>query len=309
MLWKLFFKTMDQDSSKKFIHFGTSSWAYEGWKGIVYFKEYPANRFKKDCLAEYAADERFSTVGMDLFFYQPPSENLLLHYASLLPKNFKTCSKVWEALTIARYANQARYGKFKGQINPNFLNANLFTNQILNPYQAVFQEHTGPFIFEFQYIKKDDKSFPDFVADLDRFFSNIPNDFQYSVEIRNKNFLRPEYFEILHKYNVAHVFNHWSYMPPIHEQLSKAQLTSNFVVARLLTPLGMPYQETVKKFSPFNKIVEPQHKMREDVVSLAERATSKRIPAYLLFNNRIEGCAPYTISEINNTIHESFAAG
>jgi len=199
---------MDDRNYKKFIHFGTSSWAYDGWKGIVYFKDYPARLFKKDCLAEYASDGRFSTVGMDLFFYQPPSENLLLYYASLLPKNFKTCSKIWEALTIVRYANQARYGKFKGQINPNFLNVNLFTNQVLAPYQAVFQEHTGPFIFEFQYIKKDDKSFQEFITDLDRFFSEIPKEFQYSVEIRNKIFLRPEYFEVLQKHNVVHVFNH-----------------------------------------------------------------------------------------------------
>jgi hypothetical protein len=37
------------------IHFGTSTWAYEGWQGIVYHKPYPKKRFKQDCLAEYAA--------------------------------------------------------------------------------------------------------------------------------------------------------------------------------------------------------------------------------------------------------------
>ena len=86
---------------KNFIHFGTSSWAFEGWKGIVYFKDYPGGRFKKDCLAEYAASQRFDTVGMDLFFYQPPTESLLDHYAKQLPPRFKTCSKVWEQLTIS----------------------------------------------------------------------------------------------------------------------------------------------------------------------------------------------------------------
>ena len=37
------------------IKFGTSTWAYEGWRGTVYTKDYPKGRFKKDCLAEYAA--------------------------------------------------------------------------------------------------------------------------------------------------------------------------------------------------------------------------------------------------------------
>jgi len=98
-------------------------------------------------------------------------------------------------------------------------------------------------------------------------------------------------------------------MPPIHDQLSKAQLTSNFVVARLLTPIGMSYQETLKKFSPFNKIIEPQPIMRDDVISLANLAIVKKIPAFLLFNNRIEGCAPYTISEIKKKIQKSFVNG
>jgi hypothetical protein len=35
------------------IRFGTSTWAYEGWQGLVYQKPYPKGRFKKDCLTEY----------------------------------------------------------------------------------------------------------------------------------------------------------------------------------------------------------------------------------------------------------------
>jgi len=290
---------------KSFIHFGTSSWAYEGWKGIVYFKDYRESRFKKECLAEYATDERFSTVGMDLFFYQPPSDQLLTTYAAQLPPHFKTCSKVWETLTIIRFANQPRYGQLKGQINPDFLNPQKFTERVLKPYQHVFHEHTGPFIFEFQYIRQDDLSFANFITALDSFFNEVPKDFQYSVEIRNKNFLRPEYFDVLAKNNVAHVYNHWSYTPPIAEQLLKSDLTSNFIVARILTPLGMSYQETVSKFSPFDKIIEPQPQMRRDVVKLANLAVEKKIPAYLLINNRIEGCAPQTITELRVLLEKS----
>jgi uncharacterized protein YecE (DUF72 family) len=79
---------------QKYVHFGTSSWAFEGWQGIVYFKDYPAVSFKRDCPAEYASHKRFSTVGMDLFFYQPPAESILKHYADQLPPGYKTCSKV-----------------------------------------------------------------------------------------------------------------------------------------------------------------------------------------------------------------------
>ena len=293
---------MTADEYKKFIHFGASSWAYEGWKGIVYFKDYPENKFKRDCLEEYAADGRFSTVGMDLFFYQPPTESILLHYADQLPPSFKACSKVWEQLTIYRYPNQSRYGKMKGQINPNFLNPDIFLNTVLKPYQNVFKEHTGPFIFEFQYTKAADKSVEQFCQDVDNFFSALPKDFQYSVEIRNKNFLIKAYFEVLKKHNVAHVFNQWSYMPPIGEQLKHNSLTADFTVARILTPLGMSYEASVEKFEPFDRIVTPLPEMRQDVMKLVELVIKAKKIAYLLINNRAEGSAPLTIVELQKML-------
>lgn len=298
---------MTMNEYKELIHFGASSWAYEGWKGIVYFKAYPEKKFKKDCLAEYAADERFSTVGMDLFFYQPPTESLLQHYANQLPPGFKTCSKVWEQLTIYRFPNQSRYGKMKGQLNPDFLNPDIFLNSVLKPHQTVFKDHTGPFIFEFQYTKAADKTVDQFCQDLDHFFSQLPTDFQYSVEIRNKNFLQKIYFDTLKKHNVAHVFNHWSYMPPIGEQLKHVSLTADFTVARILTPLGMSYEASVKKFEPFDKIVNPLPEMRQDIMKLVELAIKYKKIAYLLINNRAEGSAPITIVEIQKMIEKLLA--
>ncbi len=294
------------DDFKKYIRFGTSSWAFEGWKGIVYFKDYPEKRFKRDCLVEYAADGRFTTVGMDLFFYQPPTESLLEHYARQLPPDFKTCSKVWEQLSIYRFPNQARYGKMKGQINPNFLNLEIFNNTVLKPYERVFKKHTGPFIFEFQYIKAADKSLEQFRQDLDKFFAALPKDFQYSVEIRNKNFLHQNYFEVLRKHHVAHVFNQWSYIPPISEQLKHDSITADFIMSRILTPLGMSYKETVNKFEPYDKIINPIPGMRQDVMKLIEIAIKSRKIAYLLINNRAEGCAPLTIEELQKMAEDLF---
>jgi uncharacterized protein YecE (DUF72 family) len=73
-----------------FIHFGTSTWAYEGWQGMVYRKPYPKTRFKQDCLAEYAHYEYhgkrlFTTVGFDFTLYGLPTPELLAHYAAQLP--------------------------------------------------------------------------------------------------------------------------------------------------------------------------------------------------------------------------------
>src|SRR5919112_1021414 len=92
------------------IKFGTSTWAYEGWQGTVYTKEYPKGRFKKDCLAEYAAYQYngaplFGTVGLDQTFYRPPTDKQLEDYASQLPVGFEMGSKVWERITIPQFPN------------------------------------------------------------------------------------------------------------------------------------------------------------------------------------------------------------
>jgi len=55
------------------IRFGTSTWAYEGWQGLLYRKAYPKGRFKKDCLTEYTQYEYngqplFRTAGLDAIY-------------------------------------------------------------------------------------------------------------------------------------------------------------------------------------------------------------------------------------------------
>ena len=38
---------------------------------------------------------------------------------------------------------------------------------------------------------------------------------EYAIEMRNQYFLHPEYFAVLKRHNVAHVFNSWAEMAPV----------------------------------------------------------------------------------------------
>ena len=82
------------------VRLGTSSWAYEGWQGLVYQRAYPKSRFSQDTLAEYAGYEMdgiplFRTVGIDHSFYRPASATQLAHYARQVSDDFRFCSKVY----------------------------------------------------------------------------------------------------------------------------------------------------------------------------------------------------------------------
>jgi hypothetical protein len=62
---------------------------------------------------------------------------------------------------------------------------------------------------------------------MDTFLGKLPKDWPYGVEIRNKNWLTPEYFAMLAKHGVAHVYNSWSRMPPVSEQLKMPGSVTN----------------------------------------------------------------------------------
>jgi len=134
---------------------------------------------------------------------------------------------------------------------------------------------------------------------LDEFFSALPREGMYAVELRNEEFLTPMYFAVLREHGVAHVFNSWTRMPPIGDQLDLPGAVSGpFLVARALLRPGRSYDEAVDAFAPYDRILDPSPPLRRDLVRLIETAVHTRIPAYLLVNNRAEGSAPLTVAEV-----------
>jgi len=286
------------------IRFGTSTWTYEGWQGQIYTRKYTKTAFARECLGEfcqylYRGKPLFRTVGNDATFYRPPSANQLTRYLTQIPEDFQMCFKVWEELTIPTYAKHARYGSRAGQANPNFLNADAFTKLVLQPYRdAQFGPNTGPFLFEFQ---RHGMPAEEFIGKLDDFFGSVSAEFRYAVEIRNAGLLGPRYHDMLRAHGVAHVYNHWSYMPPLAEQHQRMKtMTAPFTVIRLLTPLKMTYEAAKKRAEPYDKIVGELPEMRKDTVSLIQEATAENRSTYVLVNNRSEGNAPLTIQALTD---------
>ncbi|MDK2743482.1 MAG: DUF72 domain-containing protein [Nitrospira sp. BO4] len=290
------------------IRFGTSTWTYEGWQGQVYFKQYSKTTFARECLGEYQylynGEPCFRTVGNDSTFYRPPTPNQLRKYLTQIPKDFEMCFKVWEELTIPTYAKHPRYGLKAGQPNPHFLDAKVFNDLVLTPFRdAKFAPHTGPFLFEFQ---RHGMGSEEFYARLNMFFGQLPKDFKYAVEIRNPGLLDAAYRQVLERHGVAHVYNHWCYMPSLAEQHKrmKERFTAPFTVLRLLTPLKMSYEAAKKRAEPYNKIVGELPEMRRDTVELVKKAVEENRKAYVIVNNRSEGNAPLTIRALMNALQE-----
>lgn len=288
------------------IHFGTSTWTYPGWYGQVYHRQYPERGAAGRMLAEYARFPLFTTVGIDSSFYGPPSPKTLAAWARVLPEGFRCVSKVWDRITVHTFTGRREGEELAGRRNPDFLNPGLFLSEVLEPFREHFGGHTGPFVFEFQTIAGPDADPAWFADQLDAFFGLLPRSAHYAVELRNREFLTPAYLAVLREHNVAHVFNSWTRMPAIGEQLShEGVITADFIVSRALLRPGRAYAEAVDAFQPYDRIRDPNPELRQDLVRLALTAAELRIPAYLLVNNRAEGSAPHTIAGVAQLLAES----
>ncbi len=276
---------------------GTASFAYAGWKGIVYHERYRESRFKVECLREYARYAPFRTVEFDFTFYRPPGETQLARYAAVLPAGFPVVSKVWEELTMPRFPELPRHGERAGLENPRYLDARVFRQEVLPAYEKAFADHTGPFVLEFPTERQPTPARrAEFLARLDAFLGAMPEGRRFSVEIRTPEYFVPEYFEVLRRRGAAHVFNWWTRTPDLLEQWEAAQpLPADFAVARILVPPGVPYEQAVARFRPYDRVQAPREDMRRDLVRLIRHITAAGADAFVLVNNRSEGCAPLTI--------------
>lgn len=279
---------------------GTSSWKYPGWIGQLYSAEryevrrkVSKERFEAECLSEYA--ETFRSVSVDAGYYQFPTPQYIEKLTSQVPDHFRFSFKVTDEITLKHFPKVSRHGEKAGKSNPHFLNAELFQNSFLVPLTP-HRAKIGVLMFEFAaFSQRDFESGNQFVESLDQFLEQLPREeWQFGVEIRNRTFLEPGYFALLRKHNVAHVFNSWTAMPPVDEQIQiEGAFPADFFAARFLLKPGRTYEEAVKSFSPYQKTKEVQPAERKAIRELGLKKTRKG--SYIYVNNRLEGNALLTI--------------
>lgn len=278
------------------LRLGTSSWTFPGWAGLVYHQRYPSQRaFLRDSLAEYAKHPLMRTVGVDRGYYTPVSEEELAAYSKQLPDDFRAAMKVWQRVTMPGYPKHPRYGSDAGKENPSFLDAELFAQAVHAPALAGFKRHMGPWVVEIAPSPSPlDPSW--FCEKLDAFLEAAPKDFPFAVELRNRKLLTAEYARTLQKHGASHVFNYWSRMPKIADQMRlDGLLESSLLVVRLLLPPGQRYAELKEAYAPFDRLVAPQLEMRQDVARLVREALERDMECYVIVNNKAEGSSPLTV--------------
>ena len=311
------------------ILFGMASDRYAGWISQIYsegrYEKEIARRTHKvgdksfteeilpvESLTEYF--EHFPLLEIDYTFYRPllekdgkPTQNfhVLKNYRQHMKEGDLVLLKVRQVIIARRLR---RGGGFVE--NDAYLNPEIFTKRFYQPAIEILGPHLNGFIFEQEYHPKNDRFPPAKLAqDLDQFFSTIPRDNRYHIELRTEAYLTDPVFEVLKKHGVGLVFSHWTWLPPLRKQFVKVNKaffnSGKQVVIRLMTPLRMSYEDSYVKAFPFNKMVDGMldPEMLEDILPIVNEAVEDKYRVNLIINNRVGGNAPLIAQMVADTIH------
>ena len=317
------------------VFLGTASDRYAGWIGQIYTPGRYESRitrrkhavggksFEEQVLPLDSVEEffqHFRVLELDFTFYRPllgkdgePTPNLqvLESYRRHLARDSRLMLKVPQAV----FAQKVRRGS--GYLeNAEYLNAEVFRRQFYEPAVALLGESIAGFVFEQEYQRKPDRlPAPRLAEALDDFFSSIPRDGRYHVELRTEGYLAPPVFAVFEKHGIGQVLSHWTWLPPLARQFS---LSDNRVlnsrrqlILRLLTPRGMRYEDAYAMAYPFRELREDMLDplMVRQTAELMHAGVAQKAQVNVLVNNRAGGNAPLIARRIaSEFLHPGSAA-
>jgi uncharacterized protein YecE (DUF72 family) len=306
------------------VRMGTASDRYAGWIGQIYSadpyfgrttrrsKKLGRKNFVEEVLPVESVEEyfqHFRTLELDFTFYSPllgesgsptTSFQTLRTYRQYLKRDDRLLLKAPQIF----FAQKIRRGNAY-PANEQYLNAKGFMERFYEPVRDLLDPWLDGIIFEQEYQRKDERIPVRNLADaLDGFFSSLPRDDRFHVELRTQEYLAKPVLAVLEKHGVGQVLSHWTWLPPLKQQFAlggKRFLSrSESGVLRLMTPRGVRYEDAYGKAHPFDKLV-PGMMSREMItqtVEIIQEALKQDKHINVIINNRSGGNAPLIAREV-----------
>lgn len=304
----------------RWLRLGTSSWSFPGWPAMWQGK--PSERaLAQSGLRAYAEHPLFRTVGLDRSYYGPLRAEDLVAYGAQIEEaaratpdapRFMMVAKVWDELTTAVFPKHPRYGARAGETNPRFLDLAALETEVLAPYRAARFGAAGPFLIELTPMPRGALDERALTAKVAHFLERAPTDVSFAFELRNEELCTPRWYDVLRAHRAAPVFNYWTAMPSLREQLRRAggAVHGRTMVARLMLPPFARYADKKADFAPFDRLVAPQPEMRGDLAHLLRAAAAAQVDdAFVIVNNKAEGCSPLTVRALAEEAASALAVG
>ena len=251
---------------------------------MVYSSPAPEN-----FLAEYAAI--FPTVEVDQWFWSLPNPATVTEYASSVGGDFRFTIKAPNSITLTNTYRHAK--KNAGERNPDFLSVDL-ARRFLSAITPL-QMRTDAIIFQFEYLNRTKMAGLTVLLELlEPFLASLPDGWPYAVELRNPNFLKRPYFEMLYRQGVVHVFSEGYYMPPVTDiyRYYHDLLISRSVIRLLGTERAQMDEVAGKRW---DRRLSPKDEDLRRTAAMVLDMLDHDFDVTVNVNNHYEGSAPKTI--------------
>ena len=252
------------------IRLGTSAFTAAGWEGSFY----PAGMKPADYLSHYAT--RFDSVELDNTFYRSPAKSVVEGWDRKTPEGFIFAAKVPQVITHEKMLVDcdAEFAEF------------IETMDLLG-------KKLGPLLFQFGYFNK--SVFPgvnDFLARLRPFLKKLPKDHKFAVEIRNKNWLVPQFVDALRESGVALALIDQSWMPrPARWFDNIDPITADFTYVRWLGDR----KDIEGQTKVWDKVILDRQAELSQWADVLAKVYKRKVPIYAYANNHYAGHGPATV--------------
>jgi len=236
------------------IHIGTSGYSYNDWLGNFY----PQFCSSKDFLRFYSS--LFNTVEIDSTFYRIPTVQTVQQWKKVTPDNFIFTAKFPQSVT--------HEGAIKSRVD---------TARVFMDVMANLDDKLGPLLMQFPYSFNPVEHF-DLLREL---LQVVPADIKVAVEVRNKKWIRPEFYQLLSGKKIALCLLDHPWMP------KKTEYTADFSYIRFLGDR----KKIESDFSFIRIDREEELKWWSDLI---EEFSRERGEVYAYFNNHYSGHSPTT---------------
>ena len=295
----------EASDSRETVVFGTCSWKYDAWKGIVYDRGKSYQPF--DYLPDYA--RHYDTVEIDQWFWslfpgglRLPEPETVRRYAESVPDDFRFTVKAPNAITLTHFYSKQPAGQldFAGRDNIYFLDPRVL-DQFLTLLEPM-HDKLGPIMFQFEYLNRAKMTSRQlFEERLAAFFEAAPGDFDYAIETRNPGYLSAPFFEFLRAKGVGFVYLDGYHMPPLGEVFERHQpQTAPFSILRLHGPDRAKIEAETRGI--WDRVVQPQNAGLQAAAEIVDWQTARGIRTIVNVNNHYEGCAPLTIDRLKDEL-------
>jgi uncharacterized protein YecE (DUF72 family) len=283
------------------LRFGTSTWSFSGWQGLVYSGDYPEPKLAREGLAAYAAHPLLRSVGVDRSFYAPLDEPTLRRMAGTVGSDFRFLIKAHAALMLPRSARRPEYLEGMPDV---FLDAGYATRVVIEPALRHLGEKLGVILFQFSPLGERVLRYRcELLQRLDDFLTALPREARYAIEWRDRELLGDDYADMLVRHGVAHGHASHPRLPSVDAQAVFDRSPAGDVhrvplVLRWLLAPGKGYEEARAAYAPFDRLVDPDVETRERIVTLARQALERGREVLIIVNNKAEGSAPRSVVEL-----------